>query len=164
MLPQRHQYQLFQEAGFPYAFEYAQTARVSQDDSLIKEGPQNKYWLNIAYPELNAVIYLSYNRIGGPQDLGRLLEDAHFMSFYHSKRADYVKDNTYRNEYGVTGMAYEWGGASASAYQFVATDSSRNFLRGALYFDVTPNADSLKPATAFIRKDIVHLMQTLRFQ
>lgn len=163
-LPERHDYQLFEKNGFPYAFEYASTARLSQDTALVKEKPENQYWLNIAYPDLNAMLYLSYNRIRNENDLAKLLEDAHFMSFYHSKRADYVKDNAYQNEYGVTGIAYEWGGAAASAYQFVATDSTRNFLRGALYFDVTPNADSLKPATAFIEKDISHLMQTLRFQ
>lgn len=163
-LPERHEYQAFERADFPYSFEYARTARISQDEALVKERPENRYWLNVAYPDLNAVLYLSYNRIQGAEDLGKLLEDAHFMSFYHSKRADYVKDNTYRNPYGISGMAYEWGGASASAYQFVATDSTRNFLRGALYFDVTPNADSLKPASAFIEKDIAHLMQTLRFR
>lgn len=163
-LPQQHEYQLFEKADFPYAFEYAQTARISQDEALVREKPENRYWLNIDYPDLNAAIYLSYNRIHNAAELGKLLEDAHFMSFYHSKRADYVKDNTYRNEYGTTGMAYEWGGASASAYQFIATDSSSHFLRGALYFDVTPNADSLKPATAFIQKDIAHLLHTLRFR
>ncbi len=163
-LPERHEYQLFQQSAFPYVFEYARTARISQDSALVKEHPENQYWLNIVYPDLNATVYLSYNRIRGMDDLAHLLEDAHFMSFYHSKRADYVKDNAYQNEYGVTGVAYEWGGASASAYQFVATDSTRNFLRGALYFDATPNADSLKPATDFIEKDIAHLMYTLRFK
>lgn len=162
-LPDRHEYHLFKKEPFPYSFEYARTAIISQDTALVKEKPENQYWLNIAYPDLNAVLYLSYNRIRNVEDLAKLLDDAHFMSYYHSKRADYVKDNTYQNEYGVTGMAYEWGGASASAYQFIATDSTRNFLRGALYFDVTPNADSLKPATAFVEKDILHLMHTLRF-
>lgn len=163
-LPEKHEYQLFERTDFPYSFEYARTARISQDDTLVKAHPENRYWLNVTYPDLNAVLYLSYNRMNSAKDLGKLLEDAHFMSFYHSKRADYVKDNTYRNEYGVTGMAYEWGGASASAYQFVATDSTRNFLRGALYFDATPNADSVKPAAAFVEKDIQRLMQTLRFR
>jgi gliding motility-associated lipoprotein GldD len=163
-LPDTHQYQLFDDPAFPYAFEYARMARIGQDTALVRERPENRYWLNVDYPSLNASIYLSYNRMQGRQDLGKLLEDAHFMSFYHSKRADYVKDNTYRNEYGVTGIAYEWGGASASAYQFIATDSTRHFLRGALYFNVTPNADSLKPATAFVEEDVTHLMKTLRFR
>jgi hypothetical protein len=37
-------------------------------------------------------------------------------------------------------------------------------MRGALYFDTTPNADSLKPATDFLVQDIVHLLTTLRFK
>ncbi len=163
-LPTHHAYQPFENPAFPYSFEYARLARISQDTALVKQRPENRFWLNVVYPDLNATVYLSYNVIRGKEDLGRLLEDAHFMSFYHSKRADYVKDNTYKNTYGVSGLVYEWGGAAASSYQFVATDSVRHFLRGALYFDATPNADSLKPAAAFIRQDIGRLMETLRFR
>jgi gliding motility-associated lipoprotein GldD len=56
------------------------------------------------------------------------------------------------------------GGNTASRYQFAATDSTQHFLRGALYFDVTPNVDSLKPVTDFLLKDIKHMMNTLRWK
>ena len=35
---------------------------------------------------------------------------------------------------------------------------------GALYFDATPNEDSLAPANAFIFKDLVHLVNTFRWK
>ncbi len=163
-LPDRHTYQLFERAGFPYVFEYPTYGTIVQDSSRLRERPDNPYWVNVDFPSLDASLYLSYNRINGREALAALLEDAHFMSYYHSKRADFVKDRGYRNAYGVTGLAYEWGGAAASTYQFIATDSTENFLRGALYFNVTPNADSLRPAAEFLKADVEHLMQTLRFR
>lgn len=162
-LPQ-HQYQAFDNPGYPYAFEYPVYGTVVQDTSFFDEKPENPYWINIDIPSLQARIYISYKEIKGKEGLAKLLEDAHFMSFYHTKKADYMQDATFRNEHGVTGTTYEWGGDAASTYQFLATDSMRHFLRGALYFDATPNADSLRPAAEFLQKDIEHMLQTLRWQ
>jgi hypothetical protein len=40
----------------------------------------------------------------------------------------------------------------------------RHFVRGALYFEVAPNADSLLPINNFLKADVVHLMNTLRWK
>jgi hypothetical protein len=44
------------------------------------------------------------------------------------------------------------------------TDSSKNFLRGALYFDTKVANDSLAPAIAYMKKDIMHLINTLQWK
>jgi hypothetical protein len=36
-------------------------------------------------------------------------------------------------------------------------------MRGALYFDSTPNADSLRPVQDFLQKDIEHLINTFKW-
>jgi hypothetical protein len=41
------------------------------------------------------------------------------------------------------------------------TDSSRHFLRGALYFNTRVNNDSLAPAIEYMKKDIMHLINTM---
>ena len=61
------------------------------------------------------------------------------------------------------GLYYDVGGNAASAFQFFATDSTQHFQRGALYFDATPNADSLKPVNEFLIEDIFHLVNTLKW-
>lgn len=68
------------------------------------------------------------------------------------------------SEPGKNVLLYIVGGNTASRYQFTATDSVKHFIRGALYFDVTPNADSLKPATDFIEADIKHILMTLKWK
>jgi gliding motility-associated lipoprotein GldD len=67
-------------------------------------------------------------------------------------------------EQHVYGMVYEIGGNAASSIQFHVTDSSQNFLRGALYFYAMPNADSLAPVISFVRSDIDHLLKTFKWK
>ena len=156
-------YQQFQQAGFPYSFEYPVYGRIVHDSSEAEQNAENPYWINVDFPELGGRIYLSYKRIGPQQSLDKLLEDAHKLSFFHTKKADYINDAFFKNRYGVNGIFFEVGGDAATAYQFVATDSARHFLRGALYFEVTPNADSLRPVNDFLRQDMEHMLQTLQW-
>ena len=162
--PDSHKYREFSPDGFPYAFEYPVYANISRDSIIFAKDHDNPYWININFNSMGGIIYLSYKEINAASTLEQLLEDAHFMSFYHTKKADYQNDFSFRNDNGVQGFLYEWGGDAASKYQFVATDSVRHFIRGALYFNTTPNADSLKPLNDFIRTDIQHMLKTMRWK
>lgn len=159
-------YTLFDEPGFPYSFEYPVYGRVIKDTLFFGQKPENPYWLNIDFPTIGGTIYMSYKTITSQTPLAQLIEDAHEMSFMaHSKRADYIGDAVFQfTDRNVYGILYEVGGDAASAHQFVITDSIKHFVRGALYFDVTPNADSLKPANDFLKQDILHLLETLRWK
>lgn len=64
----------------------------------------------------------------------------------------------------VSGVFFKVGGNAATAKQFFLSDTTRHFLRGALYFDATPNADSLRPVQDFLQKDIDHLINSFRWQ
>lgn len=162
--PAKHSYTLFDQSGFPYSFEYPTYASISRDTQFFMEKKENPYWININFSGMGGVIYLSYTPVQGRASFLKLLEDAHFMSFYHTKRADYQNDFSFKNEYGVQGYLYEWGGNAASRYQFVATDSLHHFIRGALYFNCTPNADSLKPLNDFVKTDIQQILKTIRWK
>jgi gliding motility-associated lipoprotein GldD len=112
---------------------------------------------------LGGTIYLSYKEIKGQNTLVKLLEDSYQMSHYHTKRADYINEPEFHTPNGVHGLYYDVGGNAASAFQFYATDSVKHFIRGALYFVTTPNAASLKPVNEFLRADIVHLVESLKW-
>jgi gliding motility-associated lipoprotein GldD len=159
-----HAYQRFDQAGFPYSFEYPTYGHISQDSVMAGMKPDNPYWINIDFPSLGGVIYLSYKQIDPAHPLDKLLYDAHEMSYFHTKRADFINAPAFHTEHGVHGVLYNVGGNAASSYQFFATDSTANFLRGSLYFNTTPNADSLKPVTDFLRTDIEHLLRSLQWK
>ena len=48
--------------------------------------------------------------------------------------------------------------------QFWITDSTTHYVRGALYFNVAPNPDSIAPVDEYIREDIRHLIESFRWK
>jgi gliding motility-associated lipoprotein GldD len=69
-----------------------------------------------------------------------------------------------RTPNGVSGVFFTVGGNAATAKQFFVTDSVHHFLRGALYFDASPNEDSLGIVNDFLQVDMKHLINTFRWK
>jgi gliding motility-associated lipoprotein GldD len=55
-------------------------------------------------------------------------------------------------------------GNAATSRQFYVTDSVHHFLRGALYFNSAPNADSLSIVNDFLETDMRHMIETLKWK
>ncbi|WP_291908183.1 gliding motility lipoprotein GldD [Chitinophaga sp. CB10] len=162
--PER-KYKTFDQPGYPYTFEYPEYATVVKDTSFFGDKPENPYWINIDFPTLNGKIYLSYKIIGqGKNNLQKLVDDAFKMTYKHTYKAEYIDENAISTPYKVYGTFYQVGGNAASAQQFFVTDSTSHFLRGALYFDAAPNADSLAPVNKFLNEDLLQLVKSLRWR
>jgi gliding motility-associated lipoprotein GldD len=86
------------------------------------------------------------------------------MTFKHTSKASSIDQMPIQTKNGIGGMYFSVGGNAATAHQFFVTDTTKNFLRGALYFDTTPNEDSLKPVNDFLQQDMVHLINTFRWR
>lgn len=174
-------YRAFDSTGFPYSFEYPAYGRITRDSSLLDENPDNPYWINIDFPELHGRIYLSYKTIGGVSvykvkqgeryrdslvrnTFDDLRDEAYRMTFKHTVKASAIRDSLFRTENGVTGVLFRVGGNAATASQFFVSDTTRHFLRGALYFDATPNSDSLSVVNDFLEEDMRHILRTLRWK
>lgn len=162
--PANHTYRTFDQPGFPYTFEYPTYSHIDRDTMFFEEKAENPYWIDVVFPEFNATIYITYKEINANQTYAKLDEDAWKMSFFHHEKADYIHSDVAINPAGVSEILYIVGGDAASKYQFTATDSIHHFLRGALYINVTPNADSLKPVTDFLERDIEHLLWTIKWK
>lgn len=180
-LPEK-KYQLFDQPGYPYSFEYPVYGTINKDSSLFDDNPDNPYWINIDFPQFAGRVYLSYKTIGGnsiykikkPEGGYRdsvvrntfegLREEAFKMSFKHSVKASSIDDSLFRTANRVSGVYFSVGGNAATANQFFVTDTTRHFLRGALYFDASPNSDSLAPVNAFLKEDMMHIIRTFKWK
>lgn len=178
----KHQYQVFNREGFPYTFEYPVYANIVQDSTYFQEQPENPYWINIDIPKLGGRIYISYNQIGGKarykvrnkkgeyvdsigvNKFDKLLNGSYTLSYKHSYKASSIEDSVFKTPNGIDGIFFRIGGNTATANQFLVSDSVKHFLRGALYFDATPNEDSLRPVNAFLKEDLKHLVNTLKWR
>src|SRR5690606_5517192 len=147
-LPKK-EYKLFDKPGYPYSFEYPVYSQVIQDTTFFEAKPENPYWINIDFPGFNSRIYISYKDLTR-NEYDKLVDDAFKLTYKHTAKATAIRDSLMRTPYGVSGIFFKVGGNAATARQFFATDSVRHFLRGALYFDATPNADSLRPVNEFL--------------
>lgn len=154
-----HEYMVF-DSTFPYAFEYPVYASLSPDPFA----PDEPYWLNIDYPGFRGRIHLSYKEVDG--NLVEYLEDSRRFVMKHIPKASAINDSLIldrqRQIYGL--IYYIEGMGAASPCQFFITDSVQHFVRGALYFDVVPNNDSLAPVIGYLKKDIEHLLATFSWK
>jgi len=117
----------------------------------------------LEYPDLDAALYLTYRPVNN--NIKQLLTDAQKLTYEHVIKADNISEEKYLNdEYKVYGMFYDVAGNAASQSQFYVTDSLSHFITGSIYFNVKPNYDSILPAAAYMKDDIKHLMESLRWK
>lgn len=162
-LPERQYIQFNDQPGMkskmPFSFEYPSYGRLSfQSETANEPG-----WFNIEFPAYKAKIYLTYKDINN--DFANLMEQTYTMNVKnHISKADAINEKAFNNqENKVFGILYDLKGNTASAVQFYVTDSVSHYLRGSLYFSAEPNSDSLAPVIEFFREDIIHLIETLKW-
>lgn len=156
-------YQAFNAHNFPYTFEYPRYAFVDNQINYFGKNKSKDAWINIQFPSLNGTIYISYKKIK-PYQLDTLINDAYKFANNHSNKATYIADSVFTTSHGVHGVFFNIGGDVATAYQFFLTDSNTHFFRGALYFNTTPNTDSLSIYNEFLYKDVQHLVNTFKWK
>lgn len=154
-----HAYTQFNESDFPYSFATPKYSKVVKDTDKDAE----PYWVNVEYPAMNATIHISYRKL--ENNLDAVVEDAHILAFKHEVRADAINTQEFHyDDKNVHGLLFDIKGDAASLMQFCITDSTKNFVRGALYFNVTPNKDSLAPVIQFMRDDIIELISSFEWK
>ena len=143
-----------------YSFECPDYALITPDPY----SPDEKNWVNVEMPQFKGSIHLTHKSVNG--NLGEYLEDVHTMVTKHLQKANGVRDSLIVNdEHHVYGLFIEMDGKGvATPMQFYLTDSTRHFVRGALYFNFKPDNDSMQPVINFIREDIDHLIETFEWK
>lgn len=138
----------------PFAFEM-------NADAVIK-GEEN-CGFTILYPKMKATIYLTYKPVNG--DINKLLRDAQKLTYEHVIKADDILEQPYLNpDKKLYGMFYQVDGNAATNSQFYITDSIKHFVTGSVYFYAKPNFDSIMPAASYIKNDMQHLMETIKWK
>lgn len=148
-------------AGHPYQFEVNQIARVLPDTFARAE----PHWIFVYYPTLKATVQITYKPVLNNTDrLRGLLADAYKLTAKHNVKASMIEQQQVRLKSGLAASLITLEGEVPSQFQFVTTDSTRHFLRGALYFDTATANDSLAPVIKYVRADMMQLLNTLRWK
>ncbi len=144
----------------PYKFEYSEAANLMRDTSWVRE----RHWVEIYYPTLKANIHITYKRIrNNEQLLKEFLNDAYVLTAKHQIKANAINETIATTKSGKVAVIAEIEGDVPSQFQFTMTDSTKNFLRGALYFNTKVQNDSLKPAIDFMKREMMKIVNTLEW-
>ncbi len=148
-------------ADCPYSFDYPVYANVVQDSAR----DAKSCWLDVSYPSFNGRIHLSYQPVTSKKVFNELVEDARTFAFKHTVKATAIDEAviSYPDK-NVYGIYYSIDGNTASSVQFFLTDSTKNYLRGALYFNEQPRLDSIQPVLDFVKKDIDVMIKTFKWK
>ena len=142
----------------PYSFEINHLARVKPDSSEDAE----PFWVNVEYPSYKATIHISYKTLDN--NIAEVLEDTRTLAYKHAVKADAIDEEVITDKKrNIYGLIYTIKGNAASPIQFFLTDSTKHYLRGALYFNISPNKDSLAPVVDYIKKDVHQLINTFEW-
>jgi gliding motility-associated lipoprotein GldD len=112
-------------------------------------------WINMQFKQFGGTLHLSYQPINKRRDFNELIEDAHTFAFKHTVKSTGIDQALiYYPDRQIFGVYYTINGNAASSAQFFLTDSTRNYIRGALYFNTEPRLDSIQPVLDFVKKDV----------
>jgi len=157
--PEKGNYKKYDVVECPYTFEFPTYAKIETKKNKFTNEYENCFF-NIKFEDFNATLYMSYKEIGSDITLEKVLEDAHKLTYNHSKKADYIDEALIKNRNGVKGQLSEVGGNVATNIQFYLSDMEKHYIRGSLYFNASPNIDSVQPIVDFIKKDMMHVFET----
>lgn len=153
----KHAYVLYKDSC-PFSFEHPIYSQI-----MYRNNYRSKCWPDVYFPQFKASVHLSYSQVD--DNLEQILEDSRTLTYKHTVKANDIAEQYIQlPDKRVFGTLYSVSGNAASAIQFHLTDSSRHFIRGSLYFNASPNSDSLAPVINFLSKDVEHLIQTLNWK
>ena len=154
----------YKEVNLQLPFSFEKNNLANDIDTIKISRDKKTLGIDITYPYLKGTIFITYKKIEN-SDVSPYLLDAQNITQKHAQKADEIIEQPYINlKNRVFGMLYEVGGNAASQSQFYVTDSINYFVTGSLYFYAKPNYDSILPAANYLKKDIQHIMETIKWK
>jgi len=143
----------------PFTFDMPKYSSIVPDT----KGDAQACWINVEFSRYRGILHLSYKPVNN--NIASYLEDSRTLAIKHQQKADAIDEKRVINDSAkVYGLIYDIEGNAASNVQFYLTDSTKHFIRGALYFTAAPNKDSLAPVIGFIREDVFRLIDSFRWK
>ncbi|MGM9760084.1 MAG: gliding motility protein GldD [Parabacteroides sp.] len=144
--------------SLPFSFDRSQETILS-----FLPSPVHEEWFNLDYPALQATLYCSCFPVT-PRTLSRAVAESRHLVEQQLKANVRIREKIYIDpDQRVFASLFLLDGETSSPIQFLLTDSTSRFFRGALYYDCAPAADSLAPVTDYLLQDILALIQSFRW-
>ena len=145
----------------PYTYQVSSSYLVKP--VLFRNELTNHQEINLG--PLNGTLYLNYYPIPNHDTLVRYINLSNDKVDEHQIKADHINRKRFIfPEKKVYGTFFEFEGNVATNFQFYLTDSTKNFIRGEVLMNCTPNYDSLRPSLEYLKKDLYHMIETFEWK
>ena len=137
-------------------------AYVFESNTYAKKSENKEYgWLNLSYFKHSAEMLITYKKINSKEHLESLVNESFKLISKHQNKASSIIETEIKTLSGKSATIIDIKGEEPPPFQFIITDSSKNFMRAALYFEKPIKGDSLLPVVDYIKKDMLHILNTL---
>jgi gliding motility-associated lipoprotein GldD len=141
-------YQTF-NGDCPFTFEYPVYAQMVPDTDKNAQ----PCWNNLNFPQFNGQLHLTYHGVFSEKAYNNMTELARVLAMKHTIKASAIDQKLINYpDKKVYGIYYAIEGNTASSVQFFLTDSTKHYVRGALYFNERPQYDSIQPVIKLLKK------------
>ncbi len=155
VLPHK-KYFKFENKDCPFTFQIPHYSIMLPDADA-----KGKHWYNLHFPTLNATLHFTYYQFKNWNEYDSLVSDSRSLVNKHLQRAEDILEEPVTNlNPKVPGLIFHIQGNTATNLNFFTTDSSKHFLRGALYFNKQTQADSIYPVFKFLEQDVNEILKT----
>lgn len=152
------QYRVFDTIDLPFTFQYSSAANYTF------EKKNDAMWIHVRYPQLKAVLEMTYIPVN--HNFRELLLNDEELVKVHYVKADNVENSYVKDDSAsLYGKIYDISGKEvACPLQFWLSDTTHHYLHSSLYFEFSPNNDSLQPVIQYIRNDVMKMINTFEWK
>ncbi|MCL2246040.1 MAG: hypothetical protein FWC10_02885 [Lentimicrobiaceae bacterium] len=149
------------DSVLPFTFDYSKHATL-----LFQKKEDNVFWIDIQYPSIAAVFKMTCFQVNDNLHNFMWNEEEQVMFHVERRMTDDIQFSTINDARArVFGRLYELEGKHvATPFKFWLTDSAHYFVKGSLFFDFTPNNDSLAPIIDYLKKDALFMIESWQWR
>lgn len=153
-----HSYKIYND-NCPYSFEIAKSYTVKK----VSDENGETCHKDVDLGELNGSLHMSY--IDMIEPLSTYVNYVNDKVDEHKVKATGIEDRHYLyKDKKVYCTFFELKGDVASPFQFYITDSTSKFVSGVVYFNSTPNYDSIRPSLDYLKIDLEHMIEKFEWK
>lgn len=147
----------------PMELQLPEYARLIPDTNV--EGRHTPGWYNLQFPLFDMTLHLTYYKFSNWSFFDSLLFDTRKLVNKHLQKADDILERpTSTLNPDAKGLIFSIQGNTATNFNFYLTDSTKHFVRGALYFNSRTDLDSVAPVFQFVEQDVYHMIKTMKWK
>ena len=155
---EQRQHKQFDSPTCPLRFEYPALGKVTRDLT-------DSCWVDIQFQDYGLTWHLTVRDIKpGPLGVSPYFEDHRKLVYKHSKKASRIETEPFQAG-GSEGVWFDLYGEVGTPSQVFLTDpEDRYSLVLSFYYQTATARDSLRPITHYMKEEMRHTLNTLRWE